>query len=364
MTRPREGSLPAAVAAFEIPSLDGIRAVSVLIVLLSHVGFGHIVPGGLGVTVFFFLSGYLITTLLVNEHAANGRIHIGHFYVRRFCRLAPPLVITLVLAYGLVLAGALPGGATWEGFFAQLLYFANYYDLFFSGGPNVPAGTGILWSLAVEEHFYIVYPLLLSALLGRMSRRSVGWLLALACVAVLAWRYALTAGGDFSPNRIYYATDTRVDSILYGCLLALLANPIEGQRPKDASPAVAWPLLAAGAGLILVTLVYRDPQFRESLRYTLQGIALMPLFYFSIALRGSVLYQALNWPPLRRLGVYSYAIYLVHHVIVYLLETHVPALRAAPLMLMSALLLSIAFAALVDRYVDPTFRRIRKAYHS
>jgi peptidoglycan/LPS O-acetylase OafA/YrhL len=341
MTRPREGSLPAAVAAFEIPSLDGIRAVSVLIVLLSHVGFGHIVPGGLGVTVFFFLSGYLITTLLVNEHAANGRIHIGHFYVRRFCRLAPPLVITLVLAYGLVLAGALPGGATWEGFFAQ-----------------------ILWSLAVEEHFYIVYPLLLSALLGRMSRRSVGWLLALACVAVLAWRYALTAGGDFSPNRIYYATDTRVDSILYGCLLALLANPIEGQRPKDASPAVAWPLLAAGAGLILVTLVYRDPQFRESLRYTLQGIALMPLFYFSIALRGSMLYQALNWPPLRRLGVYSYAIYLVHHVIVYLLETHVPALRAAPLMLMSALLLSIAFAALVDRYVDPTFRRIRKAYHS
>jgi peptidoglycan/LPS O-acetylase OafA/YrhL len=94
-----------------IPSLDGIRAVSVLIVVLSHVGLGHVVPGGLGVTIFFFLSGYLITTLLLQEHARNGSIHVGRFYIRRFLRLAPPLMITLAVAYALVLSGLVPGGA-------------------------------------------------------------------------------------------------------------------------------------------------------------------------------------------------------------------------------------------------------------
>src|SRR5262245_8347810 len=82
-----------------IPSLDGIRALSVIIVMLSHVGYGDIVPGGLGVTVFFFLSGYLITTLMLSEYRRTGAISIANFYLRRAFRLLPPLLVTLLIAY-------------------------------------------------------------------------------------------------------------------------------------------------------------------------------------------------------------------------------------------------------------------------
>src|SRR5215813_15558710 len=82
-----------------IPSLDGLRAISISIVLVSHAGYGSVVPGGLGVTIFFFLSGYLITTLLVDERERSGRIDIGKFYLRRVFRLFPPLVVTLIIAY-------------------------------------------------------------------------------------------------------------------------------------------------------------------------------------------------------------------------------------------------------------------------
>ena len=90
-----------------IPSLDGLRAISILIVLVSHAGYGSVVPGGLGVTIFFFLSGYLITTLLMDERERLGRIHIGKFYLRRVLRLFPPLLVTLAVAYSLVWLGRL-----------------------------------------------------------------------------------------------------------------------------------------------------------------------------------------------------------------------------------------------------------------
>ena len=171
-----------------IPSLDGFRAVSVLIVMLSHAGFGHIIPGGLGVTIFFFLSGFLITTLLRSELGQTGTISIPNFYVRRFLRLGPPLVVVLSIAYGLVFLGLQPGGASWGGFLAQLLYFANYYGLFFDPGNSIPLGSGVLWSLAVEEHFYLVYPLLFLWISRRLDDKFVAWVFVTFCVCILLWR--------------------------------------------------------------------------------------------------------------------------------------------------------------------------------
>src|SRR5664279_5317039 len=127
-----------------IPSLNGIRAGSVLIVVLSHSEFGTIVPGGLGVTIFFFLSGYLITTLMFTEWERSGDIDILSFYARRIFRLIPPLFITLAIAYGLAYYKFLPGLITAKGLAAQLFYFANYYALFFDPGNTIPAGTGVL----------------------------------------------------------------------------------------------------------------------------------------------------------------------------------------------------------------------------
>ena len=136
-----------------IRSLDGLRAVAVLIVLVSHAGYGEVVPGGLGVTIFFFLSGYLITTLLLDEHGSNGRIHIGHFYLRRAFRLLPPLFVLLAIAYGLVALGWLGGGFSWDGLTSQVFYYANYFQILSDdtqaiadrhGHPLVAGGGGAL----------------------------------------------------------------------------------------------------------------------------------------------------------------------------------------------------------------------------
>ena len=199
-----------------IPSLDGIRAISVLIVVFAHSGLESLVPGGLGVTIFFFLSGYLISTLMLTENERTGGISIFNFYARRVFRLMPPLIVTLAIAYGLTYSGWLAGGITSKGLAAQLLYFANYYGLFFDPGNTIPNGTGILWSLAVEEHFYIIYPILLTLLLrSALGPRGIGALLGIVCVAVLAWRIHLAQSPHFFSDRTYYGSDTRIDSIIY-----------------------------------------------------------------------------------------------------------------------------------------------------
>jgi peptidoglycan/LPS O-acetylase OafA/YrhL len=347
-----------------IPSLDGFRAISVLIVLFSHAGYDALVPGGLGVTIFFFLSGYLITTLMLAESQRTGDVDIPKFYARRVFRLMPPLVISLAIAYGLTFAGLLSGNITTAGLAAQLLYFANYYGIFFDPGNTIPEGTGILWSLAVEEHFYIVYPLLMSLLLGAALRpRSIGLLLGTACVVILVWRMHLVHSPGFTTNRTYYASDTRIDSIIYGCILAIVWNPLKDMRRGDVMSAVQWGMLAIAAATLLATLVYRETSFRETFRYSLQGLALMPIFYLAVRYSNNFVFRQLNWPWIKRLGVYSYAIYLIHYVVIKTIGTSLPGLAAKPyLVLAVALTISVAYAALVDRYVDRYFKQLRHRF--
>lgn len=215
-------------------SLDGIRAISVLIVVLAHSGLQALVPGVLGVTIFFFLSGYLITTLMLAENERTGKINILQFYARRMLRLMPPLFVSLAIAYGLTFAGLLSGGITISGLTAQLFYFANYYGLFFYPGNTVPDGTSILRSLAVEEHFYIFYPFFLTLLLRSALRpRTIGTLLGIGCLVVPSWRIHLVQSPDFEIYRTYYASDTRIDSIIYGCILAVVINPVRERHRDD-----------------------------------------------------------------------------------------------------------------------------------
>jgi peptidoglycan/LPS O-acetylase OafA/YrhL len=347
-----------------IPSLDGIRAISVLIVVLGHSGFDTFVPGGLGVTIFFFLSGYLITTLMLAEHERTGQINITNFYTRRVLRLMPPLLISLMIAYALTYTKVLPGGITGAGLAAQLLYFANYYGLFFDHGNTIPEGTGILWSLAVEEHFYIVYPLLLTLLLGSALRsRTTGAFLGVVCLAVLAWRIYLVQSPDFISDRTYYASDTRIDSIIYGCILAIVANPSQQMKRRTAMSPFQWAGLVASACTLLLTLIYRDAMFRETIRYSIQGLALMPIFYFAIRFSDNHLFRKLNLPLAVTLGTYSYAIYLIHYVVIKSIVVEFPFLSGKSFILFSsALLISTAFAAMIDRFVDPYFRRVRRNY--
>jgi peptidoglycan/LPS O-acetylase OafA/YrhL len=346
-----------------IPSLDGFRALSILIVALSHAGFGDIVPGGLGVTIFFFLSGYLISTLLLQEYAGAGSINIRHFYLRRILRLYPPLLVTLVVAYGLVYAGKLGGQTSFAGLMAQLFYFANFYQLFIAGGNSVPHGTGILWSLAVEEHFYLVYPLVFLGLVRLRSMRVAVSLLALCCVFALLWRWHLVDRPGFDAARTYYATDTRFDSILFGCILAFLRRESWREPPQSRMSIGQWSLLAAGVAGIAVSLLYRAEAFRETLRYTLQGVSLMPIFHYAIANARNGVFKPLNLAPVRRIGVYSYSIYLIHFVIFEAITENAGVVIPPVLLLCIGFSLACAYAYLIDTYVDAYFRVLRKKLH-
>lgn len=344
-----------------IPSLDGIRAVSVILVVLSHSGYGAVLPGGLGVTIFFFLSGYLITTLLIAEHERTGTISISQFYVRRILRLFPPLIVTLFIAYALVMAGLLAGGITAGGLLSQILYFANYHAIFLDDGRAIPAGTQVFWSLAVEEHYYIVFPFVMLALLNaRLSGKDVGMLLGAACAVILTWRAYLVLVAGVDEMRTYYGSDTRIDSIIYGCLLAILANPARLSATSQGMGPRQWAIVAGAIAVLLATLLVRHWAFRETIRYSIQGLALMPLFYFAIRYPNQVPFRFLNLPWVAKLGVYSYAIYLIHHVAIKAMTENFPWLsQHAILLSLCALAVSVGYAALLDRTIDAYFRKLR-----
>jgi peptidoglycan/LPS O-acetylase OafA/YrhL len=348
-----------------IPSLNGIRAISVLLVVLAHSGFGTIVPGGLGVTIFFFLSGYLITSLMLMESQRVGNIAILSFYARRIFRLAPALLITLTIAYGLTYFELLPGQITPEALTAQLLYFANYYSIFFDdSGNTMPAGTGILWSLAVEEHFYIFFPLLMTLFIKHALRpHTIGVVFIIACLIILAWRIHLVQSPEYFTDRTYLASDTRIDSIIYGCLMAVLINPLEAPRRSENMSLFQWALFSMGIGLLLIALIYRNAVFRETFRYSLEGIALFPIFYFAILFHDNAIFRCLNSFWAIRIGIYSYAIYLIHQIILFAIFKNAPFIANTPFVVFPvALIISIAFAAAIDSFVDPYFKQLRYKY--
>ena len=360
---PRARHLPVPTVK-PIPSLDGIRAVSVTLVFVAHAGFADRVPGGLGVTIFFFLSGFLITTLLRQEFAQTSDVSVKAFYMRRFLRLGPPLLLTLLIAYSLVLAGVHPGGATVQGFLAQMFYFANYFALFFDpGSTQVPYGTGILWSLAVEEHFYLVFPIVFLLLARRLSARRMAALFLATCVAVLAWRLYLAAQPGFRVERTYFASDTRLDSILFGCIFAL-GFDVTRDRTRSATTTTRDTMLfVAGAATLIATLVIRNGYFRETLRYTLQGIALMPLFYCAIVYADTPVFRPLNWAWMRRIGVFSYSIYLIHYIAIANVERNTLLGHQIWFVLLAAGTISILYAAAVERWIESRLRVLRRRFH-
>ena len=137
--------------AFHIPSLDGLRAVSFGIVFVAHAGLEHFVPGGFGVTVFFFLSGFLITTLMRTEFEKSGTLSLKAFYLRRVLRILPPFYFVLSVATALTGLAILGGTLDRQAVAAQFLHYANYW-IVAHGYSGQALGTGVYWSLAVEEH--------------------------------------------------------------------------------------------------------------------------------------------------------------------------------------------------------------------
>jgi len=331
-----------------IPSLDGIRAASIVLVLLSHTACGY-VPGGLGVTVFFFLSGYLITTLMRMEREAEGRTSIWKFYLRRTLRIFPPLYVTLFITLFVSWLGLLDEMPTVPGFLAQAFYYTNYWIIFVQNPTGLIPSLRTFWSVAVEEHFYLVFPLLF-VVAGRLRLRPAQQALLLLALWLLVnvWRYALAFWWHVSVSRVQYATDTRIDTMLMGCVLAVIENPfLDSSMLKDET----WKrLFWVGLTVILITAVLPGVAYRETLRYSLQTLALVPIFIAAVRFPTWSVCRWLNNGWVRTVGRISYSLYLVHQPAINFFH-HMPVnpILRNVLGLAAAFVLSAAMYAAVEK---------------
>jgi len=289
--------------------------VAIVTVIGYHVDRGLVPAGFWGVILFFVLSGFLITRLLCAEVDRNGRVDIPLFYLRRGFRLLPALfVVCLVL---------LAVGTTWSAVLPTLGYYANYARITgLDVGPLAHT-----WSLAVEEHFYLVWPLVIGAVPARQRLRVVGVL----AVAAIVWR--VIAIGVMSPSWVYNATDTNAAALLTGCYLGV-ARP----RPWR------WAGWSVPALLVLVFL----PVFgEEGAAFTWGGFIAIGLAVMAIQ-RAIARPWWLEVPLLVWLGKISYGLYLWHYVFV---RTDLPAWVSLPL--------AVATAAASWYLVEGPFRRWR-----
>lgn len=332
-----------------IPAIDGMRALAISVVIASHFGAERFVPGGFGVTLFFFISGFLITRLLILEREADGKNNIPSFYVRRFVRLGPALIVMIAVVS--LIYFFLLGFVSGFQILAGLFYYMNFYVIF--GEPS-PMPLGPLWSLAVEEHYYLIYPLVFSLTWHRRDRFLVG-LVALT-VAVLLWRIFLVVGWSAPEIRTFYATDTRIDSILYGAILAVM---LKTRFANFARCFEHWGIIAASVLVLVMTFLYRDPTFRETFRYSLQGIAILPLFYAILFVpRFSFASRVLTFPAIVWIGKLSYSLYLYHFAVLFFVAKLWPELSFISRTLVE-LFATFAAASFSYYFVEKPFRKLR-----
>jgi peptidoglycan/LPS O-acetylase OafA/YrhL len=347
--------------AFHIPSLDGIRAISFFIVFIAHAGLKDIVPGYFGLSIFFFLSGFLITTLLRMEFEGTQDVSLRQFYLRRILRIFPPFYLILFTAMILTMTGFfVEGSVTLGAALAQVGHLTNYYVIYRGWWEGLAPGTPIYWSLAVEEHFYLIFPLLYLALRRRISSGGrMALVLAMLSVMVLAWRCVLIFVLHAARERTYLASDTRVDSILAGCILAVWHNPVlDPDSINDRRLAYLWLPLGTVSVLTSLVLLRGVDGFEQTLRYTLQSFGLLPLFVAAVRWHDRLPFRILGWAPLRRLGVYSYSMYLMHLSVLWVIgkRTHLSAIPKGAL----ALVIVISLAAIIYRYVEKPCGRLRR----
>lgn len=301
-----------------LPYIDGARGIAIAIVVLSHAGLGKIIPGKFGVTLFFFISGYLITKLLLLELENKDQINLKNFYLRRLFRLYPALLG--MISVSLLAASIMQCNLPLKDILAALFYFTNYYIGWFRD-PSTDCSRilDIIWSLSVEEHFYFFFPFLFRAFLtnGKQKHKKafLGVLFGLCIVALLARLELYTSHiNDLSyvSGRVYFSSHTRMDSILWGCIAAYLLFGLQSKLYLQILHNRKYILL--GFLLLFLSVAIRNTAFRETFLFTFQGLGLF-LIIPSISFQTNKLaITMLENRVLVFIGRISYSLYLFHWV--------------------------------------------------
>jgi peptidoglycan/LPS O-acetylase OafA/YrhL len=306
------------------PGLDGLRGLAVLLVLAQHLGLPVFRGGGLvGVLLFFVLSGFLITWLLLDERAATGRIDIRAFYARRARRLLPAFVAMLAVVVGVAALVGNLGGIAGPALVAGA-YVANWSHLFdIDMGP-----LNHTWSLSVEEQFYIVWP---AVLIGFFAFRRLGWVILAACVAAVLWFMPMTGG-----------------AIAFGALLGVL---VRGNLVPATPTAVGW---TAVAGLVALSAVvgtgWTTPTWAKLAILAPAGLGAI----------WAAQSPKLGWKPMAGIGLISYGLYLWHVPIVWALQPFLAQHLPWPMVTATLAVLSFAAAGASWRFIEVPMRTARR----
>jgi peptidoglycan/LPS O-acetylase OafA/YrhL len=353
------------------PALNGVRAAAVIPVVAGHT-VSSLAPGGFsGVRLFFVLSGFLITTLLFEEWATQGLIRLGAFYTRRALRLLPALFFILLV--DMVLVALLDGGNAVRHHvptvFSVMFYFANWRQIPLNGGREF----GHLWSLSVEEQFYLLWPLGLFLLLRFFRVRTV--IIVAACCAVASWLIsellALQAHGSTSVTEFaatqgsrhheFFGTDAVAYAILTGCVVALLRS---SGRIRQSDRYRSFIAAAGTLGFVFYAIyaaTFPARGHREVGLLILTG-AFALLILCVVDCPKAVVTQLLSTAPLQLIGRVSYGLYLWHFVILYHLHKHMPHAGVAERTFIAAVLTTAAVAFSYNFIEQPALRWKRRLH--
>lgn len=351
-------------------NLDGLRATSVILVIFAHSKIKW-VPGGLGVTIFFVLSGYIITKILYLEFIKFGSINWVNFYMRRFWKIFPPVFFILIL----------PSFIFWnyckiqkQIFISQIFFYYNWIQVSV-GSKGVLPGSAVIWSLSIEEQFYIF--IAITGFLVTLGEKKL-FKLKLVLLYLSLWFFSTISrilvslhnsdldNYDETGNlpRIYYGTDTRMSSICVGALIALLT--LNWLPRKDQVKRQNLVFLVLGSIGFLFSLIIRDLHFRDSFRYTVQELSIA-----FVIISGPVLGK---WPKLlnafmnsrsiQMIGRASYSIYLSHLSIIYLVEQKMFIKNNLSYYAKVAILISLSLiiGIVLHRITDAPFENMRQKY--
>ena len=348
-----------------ITGLDGIRAIAVIMVLAYHLKLALFKSGFLGVTVFFVLSGYLITGILISEVEEEGTIDLKNFWLRRIRRLVPAVMsMAVVIIFVSAVVNRIIFTKGCKDFLASVLGFNNWWQIFnkvsYFEAAGVPSPFTHCWSLAIETQFYLIYPLILLGIYklvksreeGRAKRGLLfaGVTLLLALISVILMIVLFDPQQDAS--RVYYGTDTRAFSLLFGALLAILWE--YQMVPRRLSASVNMVLGSVSFAVLLVMTIaingssnfwYRGGQF--------VGTILTVLVIYTVSGRKTWLSRFLSNPVLKWIGDRSYSLYLWHYPIILLISK---GIKASWWITLIEIVLSVVLAELSYRFIETPIR--------